>query len=109
MPKHKITPEMDHALKQFAERLPIPEKQKEGVLQAPRYGHEILAENPEVRGKDGEPLNPEKQYFLAETHTRINHLRRLRKAFTKGGQSAVVEYLRPFEKFLGTPETEPTQ
>ncbi|MBA9076085.1 hypothetical protein [Rufibacter quisquiliarum] len=109
MAKHTLTPEMDHALKQFAERLPEPEQQKPGVVQAPRTGAEILAENPEIRDKDGKPLNPEKHYYLAETHTRINHLRRLRKAFRKGGKDAVVEYLRPYEKFLHTPETEAAQ
>jgi hypothetical protein len=109
MPKHKLTPEIEDALQQFADRLPVPEvKYREPVL-----GSQILADTPEMRGPKGAPIDPLKSYYVGSPTNATNHLRRLRKAFRKGGQPAqvvggvggqpaVVKYLQPYEAFLGT-------
>lgn len=106
MAKHKITPEMDHALKQFAERLP---EQDSTMVGRPLTGAELLEKYPDIKGPNGKKVDPGKKYYCANLTTATNHLRRLRKAYAKGGKDAVVEYLQPFAKFLGTPETEAAQ
>ncbi|QCR23780.1 hypothetical protein [Pontibacter sp. SGAir0037] len=96
MKKHKLTPAMDDALKQFAERLPVPETK----YRTPQKGHVLLADDPNLLDAKGNPLDPEKEYYIGSPTNATNHLRRLRKAFRDGGKDAVVEYLRPYESFL---------
>ena len=103
MATHKLTPAMDDALKQFAERLPVPETK----YRTPQKGHVLLADDPNLKDQHGNPLDPKKDYYLGSATNATNHLRRLRKAFKRGGKDAVVEYLRPYENFLHTPETQP--
>ena len=96
MPKHSITPAYDNALQQFAERLPVPEVE----YRKPVTGAELLRDSPDIKGPKGEPIDPKKQYFVGSTTSATNHLRQLRKAFHRGGQQAVVDYLAPYAEFL---------
>lgn len=97
MKKHKLTPAMDDALKQFAERLP---EQDSTMVGRPLTGAELLEKDPNIKGRDSQPLDPKKLYFVQGLSTATNHLRRLRKAFRSGGKEAVVKYLQPYEEFL---------
>ncbi|HEX8658453.1 MAG TPA: hypothetical protein VF690_12995 [Hymenobacter sp.] len=95
----KLTNEVKSALKQFADRLPTTE-QKE---RAPRTGAQLTKLYGDKLGK----LIPTQRYFIVDATCAVNHLKRLSRAYEAGGMAAVVEYLRPYAAFLGTPDTEP--
>lgn len=105
----KVNKEVKAALKQFADRLPATHKEFDPADKAasrPQTGAELLAAHPAIKGPKGEPIDPAKKYFIAGYGTATNHLKRLLKRYESGGMTAVVEYLRPYEAFLGTPDTE---
>ncbi|MGI4834644.1 MAG: hypothetical protein ACRYFK_14405 [Janthinobacterium lividum] len=102
---HKLTAAYDEALRQFAERLPLPEVK----YRTPITGSQLLQDSPELRGPKGEPINPNRLYYVGSPTNATNHLRQLRKAYRRGGQPAVVAYLQPYEAFLGQPDTQAAQ
>lgn len=99
--KHSLK-EVTAALKQFADRLPSTHTE----ALAPMSGADLLARRPAITGPKGEPIDPTKEYFIAGKGTATNHLKRMLKLYQRHGMPAVVEYLRPYEAFLGTPATE---
>lgn len=105
MAKHTLTPAFDFALKQFADRLPVPEVK----YRKPVSGRELLRDNPTMTGPGGVPIAPHLMYYVGSPDNAVNHLRRLRAAFEQGGQDAVVKYLQPYEAFLGQGETQAAQ
>jgi hypothetical protein len=105
MAKYNLTPEFDDALKQFADRLPVPEVK----YRKPISGRELLRDNPNMTGPNGAPIAPHLLYYVGSPENATNHLRRLRKAYEQGGQAAVVAYLQPYEAFLGQPDTQAAQ
>jgi len=93
MAKNTITPETDNALKELAARLPVPSK----VGKVAFTGRELLAENPDAQDHKGNPIDP-KQTYLRHYPPAVNHLRRMRKAYEQGGNTAVNKYLKPYLK-----------
>jgi hypothetical protein len=105
MPKYTLTTELDDALKQFADRLPVPEVK----YREPVFGSQLLRDNPGITGPKGEPIDPNGSYYVGSPTNATNHLRRLRAAYEQGGQAAVVKYLQPYEAFLGQPDAQAAQ
>ncbi|TGE08266.1 hypothetical protein [Hymenobacter fodinae] len=87
---------MDKALKQFADRLPIPESSN----LAPIAGWLLKQQRPDLVGPLGEPIEDNRLYYVGSKVETVNHLRRLRKAFEQDGIGGVVKYLQPYEAFL---------
>lgn len=98
MPKlvYDLTPEMETALQEFAERLPIPAH----VDRVPTSGAALVAEFPGMRGPDGEEMEPDKLYYVGGKANTAYHLRQLKGAYTAGGKAAVVQYLQPYTAYL---------
>jgi hypothetical protein len=97
MPLHPITKDLDHALKQFAARLPEP-----GFGSAPQPGTALLQQAPGMLTATGLPLQPDQLYFVIDKHTRRNHLNKLRRVYRRGGKPALIKYLVPYAEFLKT-------
>jgi len=96
-PSHELTADIEDALRQFAERLPVPEQ--EG--QEPKLGADLLKEDPTLRTPEGLPLDPKKLYYLAKASTPEEHHQNLCDIYRREGQPGVVRYLQPYEAFLG--------
>jgi hypothetical protein len=101
---HKLTKTIDRELRQIAAQLP----QQHHHLTGRVKGSDILALHPEPKGPNGAPIDPERYYMLGKGEA-VNHHRRLRKAYERGGREAVIKYLAkyvPKGKPLETQERE---
>jgi hypothetical protein len=101
----ELTPEMEDALQQFAARLPA----SEYAGTRPATGRELLAVQPELRGLNGEHLQPDRLYFVSSLEIQALHLNEMRVRFLHLGKMGVAEYLRPYAEFLRETETAPAQ
>lgn len=98
MAKHLITPDLDHALRQFAARMPEPAF----AGSAPQSGAVLNGYYPQLLTTAGEPLAGHKLYFVVNKFTKRRHLRELRRVYRRGGRPALVEHLKPYAEFLKT-------
>ncbi|RSK33946.1 hypothetical protein [Hymenobacter metallilatus] len=98
MAKHLITPDLDHALRQFAARMPEPAF----ANGAPQPGAVLASQYPDLLTIHGQPLVGHKLYLVVTKHTRRRHLRELRRVYRAGGRPALVKHLQPYADFLKT-------
>ncbi|GAB3293924.1 hypothetical protein [Hymenobacter tenuis] len=98
MDKHTITPDLDHALRQFAARMPEPAFSNV----KPTLGAVLASEYPDLLTTDQKPLAGHKLYLIVTKYTKRRHLRELRKVYRAGGRPALVKHLQPYADFLKT-------
>jgi len=101
----EVTPEVVDGLQQFARRLPLPES----AGGRPVPGAVLVRKQPELRGPDGQPLDPERLYFVSSAAAQRQHFTAMCEAHSLGGVQAVAAYLQPYAEFLHTPDSQPAQ
>jgi hypothetical protein len=93
---HKPSPEMLRALAYIASLLPAPETLAAGL----RDGAALAAEQPALRGPNGEPIKAGKQYYIGGVQAQCDHYAGLVEAYQERAQAGVVAYLQPYAAFL---------
>lgn len=89
---HRETKEVRRLLQQIANTLPIVFYT---VQETQEWSGADLLLTGIQKQTDGNPLDPEKTYFIpSPVDISSNHFRRLRKAYRHGGNSAVNDYVQ---------------
>lgn len=96
-------------IKKIVAQLPTSFEEVKFHIKGSVLAKEIEAKNKELKpedrkppiDKEGRPLNPDLVYKVAKPQ-RINHTRRIRRAYKKGGQKGVIDYLTWFNKHHAT-------
>jgi len=60
-------------------------------------GAHLISEHGTLTDRAGNPIEPNKQYYL-QAAPAINHFRRMCLAFAAGGMASVEQYLQPYKK-----------
>ena len=93
---HQVTSSIKKELSKFAERI-TPQQAAAGTSVPGKglTGAELASQYGITTDSKGAPLNPALRYFTTDL-PRVNHLRRLCKAYEVGGWPKVALYLKPF-------------
>jgi hypothetical protein len=93
---HIVTPKIKKELSALAERI-TPKDAEAGTTTPGRglTGAQLASQYGISTDSKGRPLNPEQRYLCADV-PRVNHLRRLSKAYAAGGWPQVKVYMQPF-------------
>lgn len=107
--KHKITNEVLRKLKKAVQRapaIPLATRDSLGTIGNAKVvrqytGEEILGGSDVTKTKDGEGINRNKVYNCETKKVKnVNHLRKMKIAYRKGGWPAVDEYIDKVNKFV---------
>jgi len=95
--KNKLTKKKRKEIEIISKMLPILSKQVKRT--GTQYGSFILAQNIEMKDKDGKEINPKMKYTCEWNEAvRVNHKRRLLNTFKGHGQIGIISYCTEVDK-----------